>query len=46
MKRRAFAKRRDANEPDIVAALRKVGASVQRLDFLYARTGIANNRGG
>lgn len=33
MKRRAYAKRRDANEPDIVNALRKVGATVKRLDF-------------
>ena len=32
MKRRSFAKRRDANEPEIVAALEGIGATVIRLD--------------
>lgn len=32
MKRRAYAKRRDMNEPTIVGALEAIGASVQRLD--------------
>lgn len=32
MKRRSHAKRRDANEPEIVEALLKLGAVVQRLD--------------
>lgn len=32
MKRKAFAKRRDANEPEIVKALRDVGATVIELD--------------
>lgn len=32
MKRRSFAKRRDANEPDIVSALEKIGATILRLD--------------
>jgi hypothetical protein len=32
VKRRAFAKRRDANEPTIVGALEAIGASVHRLD--------------
>ena len=32
MKRRSYAKRRDANEPDIIEALRDVGASYLSLD--------------
>lgn len=34
MKRRAYAKKRDANEPSIVAALLAVGATVERLDVV------------
>jgi len=33
MKRRAFSVKRDANEPDIVAALEKVGATVRRMNW-------------
>jgi len=33
MKRQAYAKKRDANEPEIVAALRKVGAKVLLIDW-------------
>ncbi|MCP4256754.1 MAG: hypothetical protein GY774_04405 [Planctomycetes bacterium] len=33
MKRQAYAKKRDANEPEIVEALEKIGASVERLDL-------------
>lgn len=33
MKRQAYAKRRDANEPEIVKALRDVGATVELLDW-------------
>lgn len=32
MKRKSFAKRRDANEPEIVKALRDIGATVIELD--------------
>ena len=34
MKRRSYAKSRDANEPEIIEALKKAGAKVQRLDML------------
>ncbi len=34
MKRQAYAKKRDANELEIVKALEKVGATVKRLDDL------------
>jgi hypothetical protein len=34
MKRKAYAKKRDANEPEIVLALRKVGAKVVLLDWV------------
>lgn len=34
MKRRAYAKQRDSNEAGIVAALRAVGATVERLDVV------------
>jgi hypothetical protein len=34
MKRKSFAKRRDKNEPEIVAALKKLGAKVERLDMV------------
>lgn len=32
MRRKSFAKKRDANEPEIVAALKKIGAKIMRLD--------------
>lgn len=34
MLRRAYAKRRDLNEPEIVEALEKIGCKVKRLDLL------------
>ena len=34
MKRKSFAKRRDANEPEIVQALVQVGAKIERLDVV------------
>ena len=33
MKRRAFSVKRDANEPEIVDALEKVGATVRRMNW-------------
>lgn len=32
MKRKSYAKRRDENEPEIVSALKKIGAKIMRLD--------------
>ena len=43
MKRQAYAKRRDANEPEIVEALKAVGAQVERADFCDLVVGFRGN---